>query len=203
MGWDGFSIGIAAVVAVVLGMAYFRSEYITEKNRVNFRYSLLPPEEKLIYLAEHEMDLGEMGRLVKQARADYQSSTDGISPIMATVRKMPGRKNVNPLRRLKILCQLAQRMPEDELREALNLQDHHGYTALMHAAESSDAEAVRLLLYLGADTSIKNNQGQTASMIGRTDPRIVELMKNKQAAAVSLDPKLSKLLKSYKGSIRN
>ncbi len=200
-----FFLGVGGLLAVILFLAFARSEWRNETKRVNFRYSLLPPEEKLIYLAEHGMDMGEMNRLVKVARGDYQSATDGISPIMATVRKLPGRKHVNPLRRLKILCKLAQRMPEEELREALNLQDHEGYTALMHAVQSSDEEGVRLLLYLGADKSLKNNKGETASSIAQFHPKISELVT--QAAGEDrseiLDPKLAKMLKSFKGSLTN
>ncbi len=202
---DLFIVGVGVLLALILFLGYSRSDWRNETKRVNFRYSLLPPEEKLIYLAEHEMDISEMNRLVKVARGNYQSATDGISPIMATVRKLPGRKDVSPLRRLKILCKLAQRMPEDQLRDALNLQDHRGYTALMHAVESSDEEGVRLLLYLGADKTIKNNKGETASTIARSHPAISELMTLDEGEGRPdiLDPKLAKLLKSFKGSLTN
>jgi ankyrin repeat protein len=44
----------------------------------------------------------------------------------------------------------------------LNIQDNDGMTALMYAAQYGNREVVELLLQVGAFSSIKNNQGQTA-----------------------------------------
>jgi murein DD-endopeptidase MepM/ murein hydrolase activator NlpD len=54
----------------------------------------------------------------------------------------------------------------------VNATSDAGWTPLMFAARDSSAEAVQLLMFAGADPSLRNGEGKTAADLARGNPRV-------------------------------
>ena len=144
-----------AVLAVVflfgflLGRVYETTKQAKDRERA--AYLALSNEERLIAQIEQNMHVREIRRLMDVAELDCARHTDGATPIIATMRYVPKKNYQNSSRRYRILYEIARRLPKDRLNKAINAQDHKGWTALMYAAEQSDALGGALLIHLGAE----------------------------------------------------
>lgn len=187
------------VLAIVFVFGFFAGRvYETvkkAKDRERAAYLALSNEGKLIAQIEQNMNVREIRRLMDVAELDCVRHTDGITPIIATMRYVPNNKNYqNSSRRYRILYEIARRLPKDRLNKAINAQDHKGWTALMYAAEQSDALGGALLIHLGADPALRNPLGETAAAVAQRWPSIVPIFEGK-----TIPPNFPAVLKTMEG----
>jgi hypothetical protein len=188
-----------AVLAIIFVFGFFAGRvYETvkqAKDRESSAYLALSNEGKLIAQIEENMHVREIRRLIDVAELDCVRHTDGITPIIATMRYVPNNKNYqNSSRRYRILYEIVPRLPKERLNKAINAQDHKGWTALMYAAEQSDALGGALLIHLGADPALRNPQGETAAAVAQRWPSIVPIFEGKTTL-----PTFSAVLKAMEG----
>lgn len=88
--------------------------------------------------------------VIRSGKVVRSSNSAVFSSIIFVVRS-------NEIQALKILTKQPEILLDD--------QDENGFTAAMVAAESGQVEAFRLLVYSGADVSISNKYGETASTL--------------------------------------
>lgn len=83
-----------------------------------------------------------------------------------------------------------------EKQAAVNLQDHYGKTALMHASSMGAEDIVTMLLAYGADPNIQDNNGRTALMeaYSKKYAAVAEVLKN-SGANPSIQP--LKVIKNF------
>lgn len=172
------ALGIVLFLAFIFGRAFQSAKYEKEAKRI--AYLKLQNGDKLITQIEKNMDVKEISRLLDTVPLDYQRESDGITPIMATMRYTYDTNYQNGYRRYRTLHEIAKRLPGDNLKTAINTQDKKGWTALMYAADQSDVLGGALLLHYGADPKTKNADGDTAAKIAARWPSIVPVFEGRE-----------------------
>ena len=185
-------LAVVFLFGFLLGRMYETTKQA--KDREKAAYLALSDEEKLIAQIEENMDVREIRRLMDVAELDCARHTDGVSPIIATMRYVPSKNYQNSSRRYRILYEIARRLPKDRLNNAINGQDHKEWTALMYAAEQSDLLGGALLVHLGADPALRNSQGRTAAAIAERWPSVVPIFEGKTTLS-----RLPAMLKTMEG----
>jgi hypothetical protein len=189
-----------AIVVLLTGFVCGRVYESVAQTRARDRaaYQALSSEEKLIRRIEENMNVEEVRRLLDIARLDAARPSDGVTPIIAAMRWCPNNKNYqNHMRRYRVLTEIERRLPKDRFLGAINAQDIRGWTALMYAAEQSDALGGALLIHLGADPTRRNPEGRTAAEIAGRWPDAVDSFLGKSAP-----PSFPKILKGLEGPWR-
>ena len=188
---DVFLLAGVLLGGFLWGRAYEASAQAKKRRRQ--QYLALPHEEKLVAKIEENIDLREIQRLLDLSPLDVARASDGITPVIATMRYVGGNYQ-NHSRRYRILLEIARRLPNEQVVPALNARDKKGWTALMHAAAQSDALGGALLIHLGADPTLKNHNGQTAADISAKWPSVVPIFEGRD-----VPPSFPKLLTSAEG----
>lgn len=150
---------------------------------------------------------------VHRAEAENQTKdwlhvpdSKGITPLMAALKKGNTRlamqllslhekdKNGNPIipNEADVVFSAFERGGKFSQNKALlslnemniNAQDAQGNTALIKAAKMGDSEAVRSLLYQGADITLANNKGETLLTLEGLTPAVQSVIENYETPAL-------------------
>jgi hypothetical protein len=120
-------------------------------------------------------------------------------------------KALNYDRTVLFYCENMQRLHfVIEAGANLNATDYNGQTALMHYAATGDDSFVEVLMGAGADTTLKNTEGQTAFDLCKSDgckdllhPDSIflkELLRESRAYIMTLSSESSRIVSKYTGS---
>jgi hypothetical protein len=191
---------VGIVAAFIFGRAYEAAEQEKAKKRqtATAAYRAMSDGEKLIHNIEllRPLDEAEFRRLLDIAPLDFAGPSDGITPIIATMRYI-GQDyfSDSASRRWLILREIYRRLPKHRFIQSLNARDKQNWTALMYAAKNSDANSASLLIHLGADPNIENGAGDTAANIAGRWPTVVPVFAGREVT-----PAFRELLSRWEAS---